>query len=133
MKQTSTNPTTQANRRYVLEFSIAIAAYVIVLFGTRFAFGSYHGPWLPAVALAPATPVLFVFLAGYRLYRTTDEFAQRMMTESLAIAGVITALAAVTYGFLQNDLLPRPSAWWVWSLFMGAWAVSSIVLRRRFE
>lgn len=112
---------------------MAAVVYAIVLFGTRLLLPSYHGPWLPAVALAPIIAVLFMFIAGYRLYRGTDEFAQRRMTESLAIAGVITALGSVSYGLLKNAVLPRPSAWWLWFLFMMSWAIATVALRRRFE
>jgi uncharacterized membrane protein len=132
MKAT-TNPTTIATRRYVIELTASMVVYMAVLFGTRWAFRDYHGPWLPVIALVPAIPVLFVFAAGLRLFRRTDELTQRVMTESLAMAGVVTALLSATYGFLEIDVLPRPSAWWVWSAFMASWAIASIVLRRRYQ
>ncbi len=120
-------------RRYIIEFTLAMGAYFVVLFGTRYAFATYHGPWYIAIALAPAVPIYFVFVAGYRLFRGTDEFAQRLIVESLAIAGVVVALVAATYGFLESDILPRPSAWWVWMLFMTTWGGTSIFLRIRYR
>lgn len=132
MKATS-NPTTTARRRYIVEFGLAMAAYMIVLFGTRFGLAGYHGPWEPIIAVAPALPVFFIFFAAYRFFVATDELARQLLTEALAIAGVVTALASVTYGFLEGDVLPRPSAWWVWVLFMGTTAIASFALRRRYR
>src|SRR5215472_8205055 len=96
----ATNPTVRANRRYLVEFTAAIVLYIVVLVGTRIAFRSYHGPFELVIALAPVIPIILVFIAGIRLYQGTDEFNKRLMVESLAIAGVITALVAATYGFI---------------------------------
>jgi hypothetical protein len=129
----ATNPTTLAARRYAIEFTVAILAYLVVLFGTRLAFRDYHGPWLTAIALLPVVPIFFVFLAGVRLFAKTDEFNKRIMTDSLAAAGVITALVAATYGFAEGTLVPRPSAWWTWSVFMVSWLIASFILRWRYR
>ena len=129
----ATNPTTQAQRRYYLEFGLAIAAYLIVLIGTRIMFRSLTGPWETVVALAPIVPVAFVFIAVVRWLAGTDEFNRRIIVDSLAIAGGITALLAATYGFVESDPLPRPSAWWTWTAFMVSWLISSLILRRRYE
>ena len=129
----ATNPTTTAHRRYQIEFWIAIVLYMVVLFGTRTLFRTYHGPWELPITLAPVVPVFLVFAAALRLFQGTDEFNKRLMTDSLAIAGVITALLAVTYGFMEGDQLPRPSAWLTWTAFMGSWLVSSLILRLRYR
>jgi hypothetical protein len=129
----ATNPTTQATRRYAVEFTGAIVLYMVVLCGTRIAFRSYHGPMEALIALAPVVPILLVFLAALRLFKGTDELNKRLMTDSLAIAGVITALFAATYGFVEGDPLPRPSAWWTWTTFMAAWLIASFVLRLRYR
>ena len=129
----ATNPTTQATRRYSVEFGGAIVLYMVVLFSTRFAFRNYHGPFETAIALSPMIPVLLVFIAALRLFQGTDEFNKRLMTESLAIAGVITALFAASYGFVEGDPLPHPSAWWTWTAFMVSWLVASLILRLRYR
>ena len=129
----ATNPTTRAMRRYMAEFTAAMVLYVVVLFGTRIAFRTYHGPLETLIALAPVVPVFLVFIAALRLFQGTDEFNKRLMTDSLAIAGVITALFAVTYGFVEGDPLPRPSAWWTWTMFMAVWLAATLVLRLRYR
>lgn len=129
----ATNPTSVATRRYAVEFSVAIVLYLVVLFWTRTAFRNYHGALETVIALAPMLPVILVFFAALRLFQSTDEFNQRLMTDSLAMAGVITALVAATYGFLEGDALPRPSAWWTWSVFMISWLAASLVLKLRYR
>lgn len=129
----ATNPTTQAQRRYVIEFTLAVAAYLVVLFATRLAFRNLTGPWEPVVALLPVVPVIAVFVAVLRWLRATDELNRRIIVDSLAIAGGITALLAATYGFAESDFLPRPSAWWTWCVFMFTWAICATILRRRYQ
>ena len=132
MKAT-TNPTTLATRRYLIEFTIAMVAYMVVLLGTRFYFRSLTGPLETVVALLPIIPVIFVFIAALRFLMHTDEFHRRIQIESLAIAGAATALIALTYGFVEGDPLPHPSAFWTWTVFMVLWLASSFVLRLRYR
>lgn len=127
------NPTTAAQRRYYRDFTIAIVAYMAVLIGTRLAFRDVRGPAEFVVALAPAIPLAFVFVACVRWLRGTDEFNRKIIVESLAIAGGATAMLAATYGFLEGNLLPRPSAWCTWTVFMSIWLIASWVLRLRYR
>lgn len=129
----ATNPTTRATRRYAVEFTASIVLYIVVLSATRIAFRNYHGALETLIVLAPVVPIFLVFLAALRLFQGTDEFNKRLMTDSLAIAGVITALFAVSYGIVEGDPLPRPSAWWTWTTFMASWLVASLVLRLRYR
>ena len=132
MKATS-NPTTLATRRYTIEFSLAMVAYIVVLFGTRIYFRTLTGPLETAVALVPVVPVICVFIAGLRFLMNTDEFHRRIQVESLAIAGAATALAALTYGFVEGDPLPHPSAFWTFGIFAVLWVASSWLLRLRYR
>lgn len=128
-----TNPTVRADRRYRQEFAAAVVLYLVVLFLTRGIMQGVRDPWEVAVALAPLGPVVLMFLAALRWWKNTDEFNKQLVLQSLAIAGVVTALAAVTYGFLENDRLPRPSAWWTYVSFMFSWLVATQILRLRYR
>src|SRR2546423_296460 len=118
MDTTTTNPIKRANRRYKIEFGLAISAYVIVFsVRTWLFFGPLHlagKPWISiAVALMPVIPIAFVGVAVLRWFRAVDELMRRILTESLAIAGAVTAFSAATYGFLENPpWFPYLSAWW---------------------
>jgi hypothetical protein len=69
--------------------------------------------------LAPVVPVALLVPAIVRLLHDTDELERRVTTESLAIAAAVTALFAVTYGFLELAGLPHLSAWATWGVVMG--------------
>lgn len=129
----NTNPTTQAQRRYTIQMTLAMAAYVLILFGTRSVMNHLSGPSRLIAAVLPVFPVIVVFVAVVRWLRNTDEFNRRIVIEALAIAAGITALCSAAYGFLEGDYLPRLSIWWTWSILMGSWLVASLVLKRRYQ
>lgn len=130
----ATNPTALANRRYVLQLVVCMLAYVAVLVPAMWLLNhGIEGGLKVAVAIAPAVPVAFVFLAVLRYFAATDEFQRRLMVESLAIAGGITALLAVTYGFLENAGLPYLSAWWTYTTFMAAWLIARLFVSRTYD
>ncbi len=129
------NPTQAAGRRYLLQFGLLMVAYVAVLFGSIAAVNATHpeGALRYALLLAPLVPVALLVPAIVGYFVDTDEFERRVMTESLAIAAAVTALIAVTYGFLEVAGLPRPSAWLTWVVLMGSWAVSRWVVARHYQ
>jgi len=128
------NPTTQAVRRYILEFGLSMAVYAVVLCASIFLFARVNGVWRIVVALLPIIPVGLVFAAGIRFLLRTDELERQIMVISLAMAGGATALLSVTYGFLEVfRFLPAPSAWLTWTTFMLAWLIASFFVRRRFR
>jgi hypothetical protein len=131
----STNPTTLATRRYVLQLTLAMLAYVAVLCTTLVLLERLNPQGLPRtlLALAPVVPVAFLIPIVARFFRDTDEFERRLATEAFAIGAGITAILAATYGFLENAGLPHLSAWWTWGVVMGSSAIARIVLNRRYQ
>jgi hypothetical protein len=129
------NPTTQARRRYLTGLSIALVAYLVVLFGTLNLVERLEpsGPLRYLLLLAPLVPVAFLIPLVIRYLRDTDEFERRVVTESLAIAAGITAILSVTYGFLENAGLPHLSAWWTWCVLMGSWGVARVFVARQYK
>ena len=137
MNAKSVNPVTRAKRRYFVEFGVAMVAYVIVMMASR---TLLHGrlrdasdAWQIAVAVAPIIPTLFVFIAVVRLLRRTDELYRQICVVSLAIAGGVTVLLAITYGLIQGGRFPHLSAWWTYSTFMTAWLIASFFVQRRYR
>ena len=127
------NPTIRAARRYYWQFGLSMAAYVIVVFLSRWMWHDANGRWQTVVALFPMIPAVFVFASIVRYLLATDELMRRIAVISLALAGGATALIAVTYGLLEGDVLPRPSAWWTYSVFMVSWIISSYFVRRHHQ
>jgi len=129
----SSNPTAIANRRYLVEMALCMVAYIAVLVPAIWLLDrGLTGPLRFVVAAAPVVPVVFVFLAVLRYFGRTDEFERRMLLESLGLAGVITALLAATYGFLENAGLPHLSAWFTWAAFMGSWLIGRLIVSRYY-
>jgi hypothetical protein len=137
MKVTSNqpNPTTTALRRYNVAFVITMAGYLALLFGGIYLVkaGYAVGPWRYLAILVPVVPVVLLFVAMLRLYGAIDELQRRITLESLAVAGGITALLAVTYGFLESAGLPHPSAWWTWCIIMFSWGIARPIVARQYR
>jgi hypothetical protein len=135
---TTTNPVKRGYRRYLFEFAVAMAVYVAAVWIRGWLL---RGPMLNSpvlwtrltVALLPLIPVALMVIAIVRCLRSMDEMMRRIQTESLAIAGVVTALMAVTYGFLEGPQFPFLSAWWTYVAFMGTWLVTSILSCWRYR
>jgi hypothetical protein len=144
MNDKMVNPVKRAYRRYSIEFVIAMVLYVAVIWISNWLLygqepGS-HGPmqhagegWKITVSLLPAIPMFLVFAAVVRLVLNTDELQRRIYVDSVALAGGATALLAVTYGLLEGDYIPRPSAWWTYTAFMVSWLVAVFFVRRRYR
>ena len=129
------NPTQAAGRRYMVQMGLLTAAYVAVLYAAIATVNAIHPTGLLryALLLAPVVPVALIVPAIVRYFVATDDYERRVMTESLAIAAAVTALCAVTYGFLEIAGLPRPSAWLTWLVVMGSWAVARFVVARHYQ
>ena len=137
MNTAHVNPVTRGRRRYVWEFGIAMAIYVLAILCRGWLLrGPLHdSQWswtVISVALLPMIPVALMVIAIVRCVRSMDEMLRRIQTESLAIAGVVTALVSVTYGLLEGPKFPHLSAWWTYCVFMSTWLVMSIALCWRY-
>ncbi len=130
----SENPTSAARRRYLIEFTLSMIAYiVIVLISVRAINHGLPGSLKLVFALLPLVPVAFVFAAIVRYMGSVDELQRRIHVESLALAAGITALLAITYGFLETVGLPRPSAWFTYIAVMLAWFIAQPFVARRYR
>src|ERR1700733_3749529 len=128
-------PTQTAGRRYIVQMGILIGAYVAVLYGSIATVNALHpaGALRYLLSLAPVVPVALILPTIVRYFLATDDYERRVITESLAIAAAITALLAVTYGFLEAAGLPRPAAGITWFVLMGSWSVARFVVARHYQ
>jgi hypothetical protein len=124
-------------RRYLVELSIAMVLFVVAIFIRGWLL---RGPMLHSelnwtlliVALLPDIPVALMMVAVVRCLRSVDEMMRRIQTESLAIAGGVTAIMAVTYGLLEGPHFPVLSAWWTYIVFMATWLVATFIRQWRY-
>ncbi|MBV9270050.1 MAG: hypothetical protein JO165_03090 [Candidatus Eremiobacteraeota bacterium] len=130
----SANPTDAARRRYFLEIAGSMAAYVVILVASIHVLnGGLTNPWRTIVALTPVIPVVLVFVSLVRFMLSIDELQRQIQLESMAFAAGFTALAAVTYGFLETAGFPRPSAWLTYVVVMVAWGIAVPIVTRRYK
>jgi hypothetical protein len=129
------NPTRRAARRYAVQFSVTMALYIVVLVSALEVIQRYTivGSWRLVLLLLPLIPVIAIVPTVLRWYRDTDEFERRLTTESLAIAAGVTAVYAVTCGFLEIAGMARVSAWYTWLVVMGSWFLARLILRLRYR
>ena len=128
------NPTAAAGRRYAFEFSISMVAYAVILIISIKAIEHGLPPALKLVfALLPLIPIAFVFTAIVRYMSSIDELQRRIQIESLSLAAGITALLAITYGFLETVGLPHLSAWYSYAAVMVAWLIAQPFVARRYR
>lgn len=130
-----TNPTRRAGRRYGAQLSIALAVYLVLLVGGLYAVRhlGVQGNLRYVLLLLPLAPVFAIVPALLRYLHDTDEFDRQLTMESLSVAAGVTAVYAITCGFLEVAGMPPVSAWFTWLVVMGTWAVARIVLRLRYR
>jgi hypothetical protein len=129
--KTTTNPTTRAGRRYLVEIAIFMTAYAAICLFWLFHGASGHSRI--AIALLAMIPAVFAFAAIVRYLLRTDEFFRKLLVESSAIAGGATALLALMYSLLEGAGFPKQHAIWTYSTFMIIWLVASLFIRRRYK
>lgn len=121
-------------RAYLTEFSLALAAYAVVLV-LVIAFGDLDGTsrWRFLWAVLPVLPALAMLRAAMRHVQRVDELQRALLLQGLAVGFAATCVAAVTLGLLEAAGLDLAgsTAWLVYGVGMVAWGVASLVLSRR--
>lgn len=123
-------------RRYMLRFSLAMAAYVVTLLPVDYA--ARHDllpakPWLYLAALAPALPVAAVVLIVLRYLQEEEDEYQRMLNiRAYVTAAGLTLTICTGWGFLQDFAgLPTISLHHVFVLFCICQGFATIWTRLR--
>lgn len=129
----SANPTDLAKRQYKIRFWIAMAVYMITIWPIADSVSRTSGAWKIVLALTPLVPIVAIFVFAIQMIQGIDELERQIHTEALAIAAGVTALIAVTYGFLEVAKLPHPSAWFTYGVVMISWAVATPLVSRKYK
>jgi hypothetical protein len=123
-----------AHRRYTIEFSAAMLAYMAVLFGSLTLLGRLGDTaWRYPLALSPVLPALALLLAFVRFFRQMDELQRRIQLESFAFAFGASALATFAYGFLEGAGFPHLNWTFVWPVMGVSWMLGQLLARRRYR
>ncbi|MBC3863497.1 hypothetical protein H8K32_15435 [Undibacterium jejuense] len=121
------------NKIYFRELFGSIAIYLVVLFTSVWiARDMQAGILRLLIALCPMIPVLFSLWAIVRHFRRIDEYLRQWSLENLAMAGGLTAIFSLTYGFMEGIGFPRLSMFVIWGIFMGGWGIIAC-LRKKLD
>jgi len=121
-------------RLYIKEFGGSMTAYIIVLFLSRWILrADLDERWVLPVTLLPMIPIAFAAWAMMRAYRRMDELDQKVQLEALAFSFTGTALACVTYGFLQVAEAPPIQGFWVFVFMMVLMGIGRFFARRHYR
>jgi len=118
------------NRRYLVEFLSAMAAYTVVMVTVwPWAVGQPSTGARLVGAIAPMIPLLFAARALVRRVLGGDELEQRVQLVAAAVAAGVVGLGTMTLGFLasarvvevpgQAFTLVLPALIMVWGLTLG--------------
>ena len=114
----------EGNRKYRLELFSAMAAYMLVLFGSiSVAKGMDENLARTLLLITPIIPLMLAVWAIARHFRRMDEYMRLRSLESIAIGAAVTGALSLTYGFLESAGFPKLSMFWVWGLMGGSWAL----------
>jgi hypothetical protein len=123
----------QSGRRYIVEFSSAVALFVLcVVLGDRAAIQDTKVHLAVGVVL-PTAAVLGMAIAATRFVARMDERQRLVMLASAAVAGVATAVVTVALGLLQENRLIRLDLTVVLPIFVLFFGISLALVRRRYE
>ncbi|WP_141396683.1 hypothetical protein [Microbacterium gorillae] len=120
-------------RRFLTQFFAAFLVYLLIL-GAALIWGDWDGtsPWRLIWVLAPILPILATAVMLVRYVARSDEYEMQMTSRSLAIAFVVTMLAAVVIGFLGFTGITVPGVgWWIYGIGMLTWLIARVVLQSR--
>ena len=118
----------QVARAYFAELWIAIAIYVVLLFGSiTFARPMADGPLRTALLVLPMLGFALMIRAIVRHVARIDEYQRLRMLESLGIAFAITGAVTFSYGFLETAGFPKLSMFTVWMVMGVSWGAVNLV------
>jgi hypothetical protein len=124
----------RASAVYVIQVGVLCAVYGLLLAVSLHLLGAHpRTPWRELIALIPVVPIAGIALAYLRVLRHLDELERRIQMQALAFSFWVTALLALTYGFLQDAGLPPLSPWWIWVVMLGLWAAGVLVQNWRYR
>lgn len=115
---------------YRRELTVAIAVYMVLLFGAiRLARPMDDGILRTALLVSPMIGFGLMIRAIIRLVARIDEYQRMRMLETFSIAMAITGAVTFTYGFLETAGFPRISIFAVWMVMGVSWGVVGCVRR----
>lgn len=122
-----------AEKTYLRDFLIAMAAYVILLIASIGVMPLLEeSNWRFLVVLIPIIPVLFGMRAFIRFLDRMDELQRKIQLAGIAFAAGTTGILTFTYGFLEQVGFPPLPSLWVFPLMILLWGLGTAFASRRY-
>lgn len=122
------------NRRYLIEFALALAAYTLALIvagalldGDTITGAVSRG----AVALLPVLPVIAAAWIMIRHLNRLDEYQQFIQYRALGISFAGTAVLTMGWSFLEDVGAPKLPTDAIWPLMCLFWCSATVWISRR--
>lgn len=122
-----------ANRTYLRELLIAMAAYVAAVLVTVKLTPDVDPVLRVPFVLIPLIPSAFALRAYLRFLGRMDELGRRIQLEALAIGFGAAGMLTFAYGFLENAGFPQLSYIWVFPLMIFLWGIGGAIATRRYQ
>ncbi|WP_397399783.1 hypothetical protein [Phenylobacterium sp.] len=133
----STTPMRPAVERYHRRLTATMIVYVAALMAATHLYdlGLTTGPIGYLVALAPAAPIVAIFLIiGQFLREETDEVMGQLIRTALLWSGALTLCEATVWGFLETfDKVPNIWMWVAPVVFFAQLGVTLPLAARRYR
>jgi hypothetical protein len=124
------NKSVAGMRRYIIEFSIGMILFMLVILFHRRLLPLFPG-WETLVYLLPTVPVLMVAAAIWRGVTAMDEYHRRNTLNAVAFGAFFLGVCACLYPFLRNAGLigelrfgmawPVMAVGWIMAAFRYVW------------
>lgn len=120
--------------KYFLEYAVVLTIYLAataICVPRALEMSSRSGRAL--MLLAPCIGILLMSAAVIRHFLRIDEYLRAAIVEYFAVAGALTFVCALGYGFFELVGFPRVSAWWalpVMSSGMLLWRLFRVFCKR---
>ena len=126
-----------AIRRHGNRLAAIVVAYFAILMLSVMAYeaGLTDGPIGYLIAIAPAVPILGVFLILWRLLQEeSDEFLREVTLKSFVWSGALTLCEATIWGFLETfGKAPHVWMWVVPVAFFAQLGITAPLVARRYR
>jgi hypothetical protein len=123
--------------RYGRRCAVVMVVYFLTLMGSVVAYnaGITQGPLGYAIAVAPALPIVGVFVILGQLFKEeNDEFVRMLMLRALVWAGALTFAEATVWGFLETfGKVPNLWMWMVPIAFFAQLGVTTPLIIWRYR
>lgn len=122
-------------KTYLVELGGAMTLYAVLLVGAGLIEKAVRPTGLPLLLLnlAPMIGILCAAWAIIRGFGRMDELMKKIQQEAILLSFLGTAIASITWGFLEDMGIPPLRAHSVWPMMGILWCSALVITTRRYR